>query len=62
MAPARGYKKPDGRGRLLQVRVTDDQHTAYELAAERAGYSSMSAWVRSVLDAVAGAARPADDD
>jgi hypothetical protein len=37
----------------LHIRLTDKQHAAYSLAAERGGFADLSIWVRLVLDLAA---------
>lgn len=59
--PAKGYKKPGSRDYMLRVRLTQEERELYEGAAKAAGYSSVSAWLRSIASAVAGAAQPAQD-
>ena len=59
--PAKGYKKPGARDYMLRVRLTQEERELYERAAQRAGYASVSAWLRVVASAVAGAAQPAQD-
>jgi hypothetical protein len=37
----------------LHIRLTDEQHAAYSLAAERGGFDDLSVWVRLILDLAA---------
>jgi hypothetical protein len=37
----------------LHIRLTNEQHAAYMLAAERGGFDDLSVWVRLVLDLAA---------
>jgi uncharacterized protein (DUF1778 family) len=59
--PAKGYKKPGARDYMLRVRLTQEERKLYERAAKAAGYDGVSAWLRSIASAVAGAAQPTKD-
>jgi hypothetical protein len=37
----------------LHIRLTQEQHAAYMVAAERGGFDDLSVWVRLVLDLAA---------
>lgn len=52
--PAKGYRKPTAKSGSVHFRLKPEQKAAYQKAAERAGYETISKWARSVLDAVAG--------
>jgi hypothetical protein len=41
------------KGARLHIRLTQEQHAAYCLAAERGGFDDLSVWVRLVLDLAA---------
>jgi hypothetical protein len=52
LRPRPRAKKPVKLSRL-HIRLTDEQHAAYSLAAHRGGFDDLSVWVRLVLDLAA---------